>query len=132
MLYPLSEIPGEALPDKLPSFDAAVDAVLDRIPGPIVLGLPLGIGKPNPFVNALYRRIKANPSRRLTIVTALSMVAERPVKISLTMEEQFFMVTRHPCHFTIKSGLDKDGKIVDELRGDYTMKDLILRMEGVI
>ena len=25
-----------------------------------------------------------------------------------------------------------EGKIVDELRGDYTMKDLILRMEGVI
>jgi ABC-type sugar transport system ATPase subunit len=25
-----------------------------------------------------------------------------------------------------------EGRIVDELRGDYTMKDLILRMEGVI
>ena len=24
------------------------------------------------------------------------------------------------------------GQVVDELRGDYTMKDLILRMEGVI
>ncbi len=56
------------------SLEAAVDAVLDRIPGPIVMGIPLGIGKPNPFVNALYRRIKANPQRRLTIVTALSLV----------------------------------------------------------
>lgn len=57
--------------------EAAVGAVLDRISGPVVLGLPLGIGKPNPFVNALYRRIKANPARRLTIVTALSL--EKPV-----------------------------------------------------
>ncbi|MFN0185099.1 MAG: acetyl-CoA hydrolase/transferase C-terminal domain-containing protein [Aquabacterium sp.] len=57
--------------------DAAVDHLLDRIPGDIVLGIPLGIGKPNPLVNALYRRIKANPARRLRIVTALSL--ERPV-----------------------------------------------------
>ncbi|HRI18984.1 MAG TPA: acetyl-CoA hydrolase, partial [Burkholderiaceae bacterium] len=56
---------------------AAVDQVLDRIPGTIVLGVPLGIGKPNPFVNALYRRIKANPARRLRIITALSL--EKPV-----------------------------------------------------
>ena len=59
------------------SLDAAVDHVLDRIAGDIVLGIPLGVGKPNPFVNALYRRIKANPARRLRIVTALSL--EKPV-----------------------------------------------------
>lgn len=57
----------------LRTVDAAVDAVLARIPGPIVLALPLGIGKPNPFVNALYRRIKADPTRQLTLVTALSL-----------------------------------------------------------
>jgi CO/xanthine dehydrogenase Mo-binding subunit len=27
------------------------------------------------------------------------------------MEEQFFMVTRHPCTFKIKSAVTKDGKI---------------------
>ncbi len=59
------------------SIEGAVDLVLDRIPGTIVLGAPLGIGKPNPFVNALYRRIRANPARRLRIITALSL--EKPV-----------------------------------------------------
>jgi len=59
------------------SIDAAVDLVLDTIPGDIVMGIPLGIGKPNPFVNALYRRIKGNPARKLRIVTALSL--EKPV-----------------------------------------------------
>jgi len=54
--------------------------VLTAVEGDIVLGLPLGIGKPNPFVNLLYRRIKAmggeaNP-RRLKIITALSL--EKP------------------------------------------------------
>lgn len=62
------------------SIDAAVDHVLDTIAGDVVLGIPLGIGKPNPFVNALYRRIKANPTRRLRIVTALSL--EKPVGAS--------------------------------------------------
>lgn len=57
--------------------DAAVDHVLDTIAGDIVLGIPLGIGKPNPFVNQLYRRIKANPARKLRIITALSL--EKPV-----------------------------------------------------
>jgi len=64
-------------PRVIPSIEAAVDAVLDAVSGDIVLGIPLAIGKPNPFVNALYRRIKANPARRLTIVTALSL--EKPV-----------------------------------------------------
>jgi acyl-CoA hydrolase len=59
------------------SIEAAVDHLLDRIPGKIVLGIPLAVGKPNPFVNALYRRIKANPARQLRIVTALSL--EKPV-----------------------------------------------------
>ncbi|MBD1550040.1 acetyl-CoA hydrolase/transferase family protein [Pseudomonas typographi] len=35
------------------------------------MGLPLGLGKPNRFVNALYARIKALPGRPLTIYTAL-------------------------------------------------------------
>ncbi len=59
------------------SIEACVDHVLDTIEDGVVLGIPLGIGKPNPLVNALYRRIKANPARTLRIVTALSL--ERPV-----------------------------------------------------
>ncbi|MFF7706525.1 acetyl-CoA hydrolase/transferase C-terminal domain-containing protein [Pseudomonas sp. NPDC007930] len=35
------------------------------------MGLPLGLGKPNRFVNALYARLKTLPSRQLTIYTAL-------------------------------------------------------------
>lgn len=59
------------------SLAAAVDHVLDTIQGPIVLGVPLGVGKPNPFVNALYRRSKDSATRELTIITALSL--EKPV-----------------------------------------------------
>ncbi len=37
----------------------------------IFMGLPLGLGKPNNFVNALYQRIAQLPERQLTIYTAL-------------------------------------------------------------
>lgn len=70
----------------LPSIHAAVDQVLQRTPGDIVLAIPLGIGKPNPFVNALYQRIKADPARHLRIITALSL--EKPVGHS-ELEQNF-------------------------------------------
>jgi CO/xanthine dehydrogenase Mo-binding subunit len=57
------------------------------------------------FGGKLYIKLEA-------LVTALSLLIQRPVKISLTMEEQFFMVTKHACTFTIKSGVNDDGKIV--------------------
>ncbi len=45
------------------------------------------------------------------LVTALSMIAKRPVKVSLPMEEAFYTITRHPMTFRIKSGVDRDGRI---------------------
>lgn len=50
-----------------------VDAVLRRVGSRIVLALPLGIGKPNPIVNELYRRAARDPALDLTIITALSL-----------------------------------------------------------
>jgi CO/xanthine dehydrogenase Mo-binding subunit len=46
------------------------------------------------------------------LAVALSMLARRPVKIALSMEEQFYTITKHPSTFRIKSGVDKDGRIV--------------------
>lgn len=55
------------------SLEHAVDGVLDRLPTHIRMGLPLGLGKPNRFVNALYARIKTLPERQLTLYTALCL-----------------------------------------------------------
>ena len=46
------------------------------------------------------------------LVVALSMIARRPVKLALTFEELFYQITKHPSTFRIKSGVDKDGKII--------------------
>ena len=87
----------------------AVDAVLAAVPGDIVLGIPLAIGKPNAFVNALYRRIAADPSRRLTIVTALSL--EKPVGKS-DLERHFL------------------APLVDRVFGDYPDLDYVKALRG--
>ncbi|OEY66874.1 acetyl-CoA hydrolase/transferase C-terminal domain-containing protein [Marinobacter sp. X15-166B] len=54
---------------------ACVDAIIARVGKHIVLGLPLGLGKPVRIVNALYRRARQDPELQLHIVTALSMLA---------------------------------------------------------
>jgi len=57
------------------------------------------------FGAKLYIKLEA-------LVAVLSLIANRPVKISLSMEEQFFTITKHASTFRIKSGVDKDGHIV--------------------
>jgi len=56
------------------------------------------------FGGKLYIKLEA-------LVTALSMIVRRPVKIALTMDEEFYTITKHPCTFRIKSGLDATGRI---------------------
>jgi CO/xanthine dehydrogenase Mo-binding subunit len=56
------------------------------------------------FGSKLYIKMEA-------LATALSMIARRPVKVALTMEEQFYTITRHPSTFRIKTGVDKNGRI---------------------
>ncbi|HET7651121.1 MAG TPA: acetyl-CoA hydrolase/transferase C-terminal domain-containing protein [Gammaproteobacteria bacterium] len=60
----------------LTELDACVDAVIARVGKRIVIGTPLGIGKPNHLLNAFYRRAQADRSLSLKIMTALSL--EKP------------------------------------------------------
>ncbi len=58
---------------RLQNCEACVDAILEKLGNRIVLGTPLGIGKPNALLNALYRRAKADPAIQLDLVTALCL-----------------------------------------------------------
>jgi CO/xanthine dehydrogenase Mo-binding subunit len=55
------------------------------------------------FGAKLYIKLEA-------LVAALALIVRRPVKISLTMEEQFYTLTKHASTFRIKSGI-KDGRV---------------------
>ncbi|MBV8825312.1 MAG: xanthine dehydrogenase family protein molybdopterin-binding subunit [Bradyrhizobiaceae bacterium] len=56
------------------------------------------------FGGKLYIKLEA-------LVAALALIARRPVKIALTMEEQFYQITKHAATLRIKSGVSKDGRI---------------------
>lgn len=86
------------------SIDTAVEALIARTGNRIVLAIPLGIGKPNPFVNALYRKVKASPQLHLKILTALSF--EKPHGHS-DLEQRFL------------------GPFVERVFGDYPDMDYV-------
>jgi CO/xanthine dehydrogenase Mo-binding subunit len=45
------------------------------------------------------------------LALALAILARRPVRVALTMEEQFFTISKHGSTFRIRSAVDKDGRI---------------------
>jgi acyl-CoA hydrolase len=63
-------------PPILDDVDSCAQMIIERVGKRLVVGTPLGIGKPNYLVNALYRRVAGDPSLHLTLMTALSL--ERP------------------------------------------------------
>ena len=93
--------------DYYQSAEKCVDDVITKVGKTIILGMPLGLGKPNQFANALYRRAKEDPSIDLTYCTALSL--EKP-KGASDLEQKFL------------------GPFVERLFGGYVeldyMKDL--------
>ncbi|MGQ0751256.1 MAG: xanthine dehydrogenase family protein molybdopterin-binding subunit, partial [Betaproteobacteria bacterium] len=56
------------------------------------------------FGAKLYIKLEA-------LVTALALMMQRPVKIALTMEEQFYTLTKHAATLRIKSAVTKDGRL---------------------
>ncbi|MDI9246158.1 acetyl-CoA hydrolase/transferase C-terminal domain-containing protein [Marinobacter sp. CHS3-4] len=74
------------MPLTLNDSQACVDQLIQRVGKDITLGLPLGLGKPIRFVNALYERAQADPGINLHIVTALSLT---PPGGSSTLEKRF-------------------------------------------
>ncbi|HXP12500.1 MAG TPA: xanthine dehydrogenase family protein molybdopterin-binding subunit [Stellaceae bacterium] len=56
------------------------------------------------FGAKLYIKLEA-------LAAALALLARRPVKVALGMDEHFFTITKHPSTFRIKSAVDKQGRI---------------------
>ena len=73
--------------DRFPdSLEDTVSQMLARLPAGLHVGAPLGLGKPHRLLNALYARVAADPSRPLTLYTALSL---DPPRASPGLEQRF-------------------------------------------
>lgn len=56
------------------------------------------------FGAKLYIKLEA-------LAVALALIARRPVRVALTMEEQFYTITKHATTFRIRSAVDASGRI---------------------
>lgn len=61
--------------------EAIVDEIIRDVGGNLVVGLPLGLGKANHIVNALYARAVADPSINLTLFSALTLEKPKPASL---------------------------------------------------
>src|SRR6185295_18232794 len=66
--------------------DAIAEDIIRDVGTDLVVGLPLGLGKANHIVNALYRRAAADRSIKLTLFSALTLEKPKP---SRELEKRF-------------------------------------------
>ncbi len=58
--------------------EKSVDALIAKVGKEIKFGMPLALGKPSRFINALYQRAKKDSTIKLTIMTALALEKPTP------------------------------------------------------
>jgi acyl-CoA hydrolase len=73
--------------EKSDNLEVIVEKIIEKVGPQLVMGIPLGAGKPNPLVNAIYQKVKSNQNLSLTILTALTL--QKPGENSF-IEKRFF------------------------------------------
>src|ERR1700710_1027829 len=69
---------GYCMPKMFSEPDAIAEDIIRDVGPHLVVGLPLGLGKANHIVNALYRRAAADRSITLTLFSALTLEKPKP------------------------------------------------------
>jgi acyl-CoA hydrolase len=65
-------------PQVTDNLEQAIDLMLERLGKTLVVGMPLGLGKPAELINALYARACRESDIKLKILTALSLEVPKP------------------------------------------------------
>jgi acyl-CoA hydrolase len=117
------------VPARFSDCDSCVDAVLSRAGKQIVLGIPLGIGKPNVLVNALYARAKRDPSLQLEIITALSL---NPPRGASALEERFLRPIRERVWPGYPRLLYADDREAEQLPDNVKVHEFYMRSGSLL
>ncbi|MEC7987947.1 MAG: acetyl-CoA hydrolase/transferase C-terminal domain-containing protein [Myxococcota bacterium] len=109
---------------RMSDVEDCVAHILEQIGFDIVLGVPLGLGKPNQLVNALYRRAKSNPEIQLHIITALSLEKPRPKnEIEAKLLVPFIERVFGGYHELVYMNDQRNGQLPDNVRvSDFYFK----------
>src|ERR1700688_504759 len=70
-----------AMPKIFSDPDAMAEDIIRDVGTNLVVGLPLGLGKANHIVNALYARAAADPAINLTLLSALTLEKPKPASL---------------------------------------------------
>jgi hypothetical protein len=76
------------MPKRFSDPDAIADDIIRKVGTNLVVGLPLGLGKANHIVNALYRRASADRAIDLTFFSALTLEKPKPSNL---LERRFIL-----------------------------------------
>ena len=74
------------MPKRFTDPEAIAEDIIRDVGTNLVVGLPLGLGKANHIVNALYARAAADPTISLTLFSALTLEKPRPANL---LEQRF-------------------------------------------
>jgi len=69
---------GNTIPPIFDDLEACVDLAIERVGTRLVIGAPLGLGKPVQLLNAFYERARRDPTLTLDLYTALSLEVPQP------------------------------------------------------
>ncbi len=113
------------VPARFDNLDAAVEFVLARIGKRIVMGAPLGIGKPHRLLNAIYARVAADPSMHLAISTALSLTPPRAPNALAARFLDPFLARQFGTDFPSLAWVDAE--IRDALPANITVEEFYIQ-----
>ena len=118
------------VPAHFDNLDAAVEFLLARIGKRIVMGAPLGIGKPHRLLNAIYARVAADPSIHLAISTALSLTPPRAPNALAARFLDPFLARQFGTDFPRLAWVDAE--IRDALPANITVEEFYIQAGALL